>query len=97
MQSLSARRRVESGGRGDEEFWVRLAVGGWRVAVRGGHGWVRAEYKHDDAQEEAVDEYVIKELDEQDGSAPYDDAPHDRPPCHVEADELANESAAEAS
>ncbi len=68
MQSLSARRRVESGGRGDEEFWVRLAVGGRRGVVCGGHGWVRAEFEHDDAEEEIRDdieqELVCEECDE---------------------------------
>jgi hypothetical protein len=72
MQSLFARRRVESGGRGDEEFLVRLAVGDHRSEqsspgspmgdcrddVCGDYGWVRAEFKHSDAEEETCDDDV---------------------------------------
>jgi hypothetical protein len=114
MQSLSARRRVESGWNGDEGFQVRLelgyhpsehrspgtAVGCRRGAVRGGYGWSRAEFEHDDrAEEEAGDgfkqEFVCEEYDgdgEQDGGASCDGAPRD-----VEEDKLENEGAAEAS
>jgi hypothetical protein len=61
MQSLSARRRVESGGRGDEGFGFSMAGGGWCGAVRRGHGWVRAEFKHK-AQKETGDPIVEKFL-----------------------------------
>ena len=56
MQSLCARRRVKSGGRGDEGFRVRLEVDGWRGGVRGGRGWVCAELEHAEHAEEACDE-----------------------------------------
>ena len=51
MQSRSARRRVESGRRGDEDFGISLAVADWRDAVRGDHGRVRAKHKHEHAEE----------------------------------------------
>lgn len=62
MQSLCARRRVKSGGRGDEGFWVRLAVGDSRRVVRGGHGWVRAEYEHDKRAEEEAGDNIVAEF-----------------------------------
>jgi hypothetical protein len=59
MQSLSVRRRVESGGRVDEGFWVRFRFAGWRSVVCGGRGWVRAEFGYDErAEEEARDDDV---------------------------------------
>lgn len=104
MQSLSARRRVESRWNGDEGFRVRLEldchpseqrspgtpVGCRRGAVRGGCGWVRAEFEHDDRAEEEAggdveefgrEEHVGEEYGEQDGGAsryiPRDGAPRD--------------------
>ena len=66
MQSLFAGRRVESGGSCDEGFWVPLGLDCRRGAVRGGHGWVRAEFEHEHAEEEAGDdvgkECVVEEL-----------------------------------
>src|ERR1700749_3085129 len=53
MQSLSARRRVESGWNGVEGFRVPVELGGRCDVVRGGYGGVRAEFEHGNAQEEA--------------------------------------------
>ena len=55
MQSPSARRRVESGRRGDKDFGISLAVADRRAAVRGDHSGVRAKHKHEHAEEEAGD------------------------------------------
>lgn len=52
MQSPSARRRVESGGRVDEGFWVRLEVDECCRIVCGGDGWLRAGFD-ERAEEEA--------------------------------------------
>jgi hypothetical protein len=60
-------------------------MGDGRSIVRGDHGWVRAEFKHDDAEEEAGDDA------EQDDDASHDDAPYD-----FEEDEFQDEGAAEA-
>ena len=98
MQSLCARRRVESGGRGDEGFGFRLAVDDRRVVVRGDYGWVRAKFEHDDAQEGCDDveqELVCVELGE------HDDASRgisfNYAPCDFEAGGFQDEGAAEAS
>jgi len=83
MQSLSAHRRVKSGGRGDEGFGFSVAGSGWCIRVRRGHDWVRAGYRHNNAEEEAgddiVEEFVCEEEEfvEQDNDASCDDAPRD--------------------
>jgi hypothetical protein len=106
MQSLSARRRVESRWNGDEGFQVPLELGDHpsehrspgtpmgcrRGAVRGGHGWVRAEFEHDDRAEEEAGDDIEQERYKQNNYASCDDAP-----CDVEEDKLQNEGAAEAS
>ena len=62
-----------------------------RGAVCGDHGWVRAEFEHDDAEEEAGDD-VEQERGEQDNYASCDGAP-----CDVEEGKHQDEGAAEAS
>ena len=91
MQSLSARRRVESRWNGDEGFQVRLEFGCRRSAVRGGCGWVRAEFEHDERAEEEAGGGFKQEFDEQVDGASCHGAPRD-----VEADKFENEGAAEA-
>lgn len=56
MQRLSVRRRVKSGGCGDKDFGFSLAGSGCCGCVCSGHGWVRAEFEHNDAEEEAGDD-----------------------------------------
>jgi hypothetical protein len=81
MQSLFARRRVESRWNGDEAFRVRLEAGGRRGAVCGGCDWVRAELEHDGehAEEEAgggFEQCGVEDI-KQDGGASCDDASRD--------------------
>jgi hypothetical protein len=66
-------------------------VDGRRGALRGDHGWVRAEFEHDDAEEEAGGD-VEQERDKQDNYASRDDAPRG-----FEEDWHQDEGAAEAS
>jgi hypothetical protein len=66
-------------------------VDGRRGALRGDHGWVRAEFEHDDAEEEAGGD-VEQERGEQDNYASCDGAP-----CDVEEGKHQDEGAAEAS
>ena len=105
MQSLSARRRVESGWNGDEGFRVPLELGGRCDVVRGGYGGVRAEFEHGNAQEEAgggvVEELFCEGLDfgeefgGQDGGASCGGA-WDGGPRDFEEDQIQDEGAAEA-
>jgi hypothetical protein len=76
-------------------------VGDCRDDVRGDHGCVRAEFKHDDAEEEAGDdveqELIDKEFGEQDDGASRDGASCDCASCDFEEKKLEDERAAEAS